>query len=167
MRVQEGKVQAWSNIILNASPPHARMHVFLHSPAILHLSLTKIDLISSRLPSFPEGLAYDHKSGFVFVAQPNVDNVIAVNVTTGAVVFTIGKGYGNGFGQLNDPHDVALDGYGNLLVADKGNKRIAVFDASDGAPIISFHTPFEPLSVLVDLFGNVIVGGEEELNFWS
>ncbi len=103
------------------------------------------------------GLTYDHKSGFVFVAQLHVDNVIAVDVTTGAVVLTIGKGKGNGIGELYDPNDVALDGYGNLLVADRGNNRIAVFNASDGTPITSFHTSSYPNSVFVDQFGNVIV----------
>ncbi len=114
------------------------------------------------------GLACDHKSGCVFVAQPNADNVIAVDVTTGAVVLTIGKRKGNGIGELIHPRDVALDGFGNLLVADQGNKRIAVFNASDGAPITSFHTPIEPFSVFVDQFGNVIVGVREGLFIcWS
>ncbi len=115
------------------------------------------DLISFRLPNFSHGLTYDHKSGFIFVAQPLVHKVVAVDVTIGAVVRTIGKGKGNGIGELNYPIDVALDLFGNLLVADQGNKRIAVFNASDGAPITSFHTPIEPFSVFVDQFGNVIV----------
>ncbi len=140
---------------------------------ILHLSLTKIDLVSLRLPDFLYGLAYDHKSGFVFVAQTIVNNVVAVDVTIGAVVRTIGQGRGNGIGQLNNPHDVALDGYGNLLVADNGNKRIAVFNAnaSDGAPITSFifHTsastpfPVESVHVVVAQFGNIIVSQLEGL----
>ncbi len=125
------------------------------------------DLISFRLPNFSHGLTYDHKSGFVFVAQPVVNNVIAVNVTTGAVVRTIGKGRGNGIGQLNNPYDVALDGYGNLLVAERENERIAVFNASDGTPITSFQTPFEPYSLFVDKNGSVIVGGQEGLFVWS
>ncbi len=125
------------------------------------------DLVSFRLPSLPFGLAYDYKSGFVFVSQPYVNNVIAVDVTTDAVVLTIGMGFGNGFGEFNDPCDVALDGYANLLVADSKNQRIAVFDASDGTPITSFHTPIEPLSVFVDQIGNVIVAAEEGLFMWG
>ncbi len=115
------------------------------------------------------GLAYDHKSGFVFVSQHRVNKVIAVDVhaTTGAVVLTIGKGKGNGFGELNTPYDVALDGYGNLLIAELESKRIAVFDASDGAPITSFHTPFQPYSVFVDKNGSVIIGAQEGLFIWS
>ncbi len=124
-------------------------------------------MISFRLPSLPFGLAYDLKSGFVFVTQPDVHNVIAVNVTMGAVVLTIGKGRGNQFGQLNTPYGIAFDGFGNLLVAEKENQRIAVYNASDGTPITSFHTPIEPCSVFVHQNGNVIVGGELGLFMWS
>ncbi len=124
-------------------------------------------MISFRLPDSPDGLAYDHKSGFVFVAQPHVNKVIALDVTTVAVVLTIGKGYGNGVDEFDDPRDVALDGHGNLLVAERGAKRIAVFNASDGTPITSFHTRFEPWSVFVDKNENVIVGGQEGLFVWS
>ncbi len=120
-----------------------------------------------RLPSLPFGLAYDYKSGFVFVVQPLFQNVVAVNVTTGAVVLTIGKGKGNGFGELFYPRDVTLDAFGNLLVVDEGNERTAVFNASDGTPVSSFHTAFEPYSVFVDKNGNVIVGCNHGLFVWS
>ncbi len=120
-----------------------------------------------RLPSLPHGLAYDHQSGFVFVSLHRVNYVIAVDVTTGAVVLTIGKGYGKGFGELNYPRDVALDGYGNLLVVDNKNNRIAVFDASDGTPASSFHTPFQPYCVFVDQNGSVIDGGLNGLFVWG
>ncbi len=124
-------------------------------------------MISFRLPSLPFGLAYDHKSGFVFVTQPDVHNVIAVNVTMGAVVLTIGKGRGNQFGQLNTPYGIALDGYSHLLVADNQNYRIAVFNASDGTPITSLHTPPTPHSVFGDKNGSVVVGCDNGLLMWS
>ncbi len=89
-----------------------------------------------------------------------------MDVTIGAVVLTIGKGKGNEFGELYYPQDVALDLFGNLLVADMGNQRIAVFNASDGTPITSFSTPFQPYSVFVDQLGNVIVGGGHGLFMW-
>jgi hypothetical protein len=40
--------------------------------------------------------------------------------------------YGEGAGRLNFPHGVALDGSGNLYVADTGNERISVFSAAGG-----------------------------------
>ncbi len=114
------------------------------------------------MPSNPLGLTYDHKSGFVFVAQPFVNYVTAVDVITGVVVLTIGMG----IGELCSPSGVALDGYGNLLVAERGAKRIAVFDASDGTPITSFHTTFEPYSVFVDKNESVIAGGDKGIFMW-
>ncbi len=124
------------------------------------------DLVSFRLPDRPYGLAYDHKSGFVFVAQSIINNVIAVDVTTGAVVRTIGKGRGKGFGELDNPRDVALDLFGNLLVAERDNERIAVFNASNGTPIASFNMS-RSRSVLVDKNGSVIVGASDGLLMWS
>ena len=39
-------------------------------------------------------------------------------------------GAGSGAGQLNNPRGVAVDGEGNILVADFYNSRIAVFSAA-------------------------------------
>ena len=35
---------------------------------------------------------------------------------------------GNGPGQFNTPHSIATDAQGNVYVADRGNRRIQVFD---------------------------------------
>jgi NHL repeat len=37
---------------------------------------------------------------------------------------------GNGPGQLNTPHSIAADKDGNIFVADRGNRRIQVFDGN-------------------------------------
>ncbi len=117
-----------------------------------------------RLAHPPERLAYDSKSDVVFVSQiEEAHNVIAVNMKTGIVMFRMGEGEGypnNRVGELNSPYGMALDGHGNLLVADEKNKRVTVFNASNGTPIASFHTGFKPHSVFVDqMSGSVIVGG--------
>lgn len=44
---------------------------------------------------------------------------------------------GSGPGELSGPHALALDSRGRLLVADRGNKRIQVFD-QDGAVLEQF-----------------------------
>jgi len=35
---------------------------------------------------------------------------------------------GDGPGQFNTPHSIAVDAHGNVYVADRGNRRIQVFD---------------------------------------
>ncbi len=52
-----------------------------------------------------------------------------------------------GSGLLNGPCGVALDGFGNLYVADRGNHRIAVFD-KNGNYVQNFgSTPSNPVGV--------------------
>jgi peptidylamidoglycolate lyase len=45
---------------------------------------------------------------------------------------------GNGPGQFNLPHDVAVDGTGRVYVADRGNSRVQVFD-SHGVFLEEWH----------------------------
>jgi sugar lactone lactonase YvrE len=48
-------------------------------------------------------------------------------------------------GQLNTPHSIAADAQGNIYVADRGNRRIQVFDG-DGKllRVITIDVPFDP-----------------------
>jgi sugar lactone lactonase YvrE len=70
-----------------------------------------------------EGLAVDG-SGNIYVAQ--YAGRIGVYSPSGVLLSTIGSP-GGGPGQLNSPYDVALDGAGNVYVADAYNHRIEVF----------------------------------------
>src|SRR5581483_1327854 len=45
---------------------------------------------------------------------------------------------GDGPGQLNTPHSIAADAQGNIYVADRGNRRIQVFD-NDGKLLRQIH----------------------------
>jgi hypothetical protein len=53
--------------------------------------------------------------------------------------------HGSGPGQFNTPHSIAADAKGNIYVADRGNRRIQVFD-SDGnfQRMISIDVPVPP-----------------------
>ena len=52
---------------------------------------------------------------------------------------------GDGPGQFNTPHSIAADAQGNIYVADRGNRRIQVFD-SEGKFLrqITIDVPFDP-----------------------
>ena len=70
---------------------------------------------------------------------------------------------GSGAGQFNGTRGVAVDGSGNIFVADKDNGRVQVFDA-DGRLVLSFGSKgsgqgqFQwPLGVAVDGKGHVVV----------
>lgn len=55
-------------------------------------------------------------------------NVVHVHdPSTGAVIRTVGSGFGSGNGQLNEPRDAATDSNGDIYVADFRNHRIAEF----------------------------------------
>ncbi len=52
---------------------------------------------------------------------------------------------GSGPGQFNTPHNIAADADGNIYVADRGNRRIQVFDGEGALKrIITIDVPFDP-----------------------
>jgi DNA-binding beta-propeller fold protein YncE len=52
---------------------------------------------------------------------------------------------GNKPGQLNTPHSIAADAQGNIYVADRGNRRIQVFDGEGNVlREIRIDVPFDP-----------------------
>ena len=76
----------------------------------------------------PEGIAVD-PDGVLFVTSTGTDSI--VRISTAGVVSTVagggGSGYQDGSGsgvRFNDPHGIALDALGNLIVADSGNHAI-------------------------------------------
>jgi len=77
------------------------------------------------------GMAAD-RDGNVWIAEASANRVLRVDnhghITTGA-----GAGQSSADGtatstQLSDPHQLAVDGRGRLLIADTGNNRIEMID---------------------------------------
>ena len=71
---------------------------------------------------------------------------------------------GSGPGQFNNPNGIALDGQGNLYVADSQNNRIQKLSVNGGRPIAQFGTmgtgPGQfnsPTGVAIDQQGNIYV----------
>lgn len=115
------------------------------------------------------GVAVDN-SGYVYVVDSALDRVQKFD-PAGQVKLVFGSWASNKFdptgavsgGKFDNPHGIAVDGSGNIYVADTGNDRIQKLDAS-GRFILLFGRPGSstgeldsPNGVAVDSGGNVYV----------
>jgi sugar lactone lactonase YvrE len=87
----------------------------------------------------PSGVAVD-QAGHVFIADTFNHRVRRVDAVTGEITTVAGNGSAGPLGdgasataaQLNFPLDVAVDGAGNVLIADSFNNRVRRVDAITG-----------------------------------
>jgi hypothetical protein len=77
----------------------------------------------------PTDVTWDPQ-GNIFISDGYINSRVAKYDKNGEWVKTWGTP-GNGPGQFNTPHSIAADARGNIYVADRGNRRIQVFD-NDG-----------------------------------
>ena len=78
----------------------------------------------------PTDVAWDPQ-GNIFFSDGYINSRVAKYDKNGRWVKSWGAP-GSGPGQFSTPHSIAADAQGNIYVADRGNRRIQVFDA-DGA----------------------------------
>jgi DNA-binding beta-propeller fold protein YncE len=74
----------------------------------------------------PTDVAFD-QAGNTYISDGYINSRIAKVDKDGNWVFSWGN-RGNKPGEFNTPHNVAADADGNIYVADRGNRRIQVFD---------------------------------------
>jgi IPT/TIG domain/NHL repeat len=120
----------------------------------------------------PNGIAVD-ASGNVFVAD-RYNHAIRKITPTGEVSTIAGGTYGfaDGIGinaKFNSPTDVAVDGLGNVYVADAGNNRIRKITATGVVTTIAGSTSgfadgtglnskfSDPHGIIVDSFGDIYI----------
>jgi DNA-binding beta-propeller fold protein YncE len=108
---------------------------------------------------YPAGLDVD-ANGNVYVADTGNDQVVAYSAA-GTQLWRTGTRTGGspGLGQFVHPSDVAFQG-GQVFVADAGNGRVQVLNASTGAPVSIWSATFENLSGLtagVDASSNPVL----------
>jgi len=75
----------------------------------------------------PTDVTWDPQ-GNIYISDGYINSRIAKYDRNGDWVKSFGEP-GRGPGQLNTPHSIAADARGNIYVADRGNRRIQVFDA--------------------------------------
>jgi len=74
----------------------------------------------------PADVAFN-ANGDIFVADGHVNNRVVKFKKDGTFVKAWGK-KGTGPGEFSVPHAIAIDSRGRLFVADRGNRRIQIFD---------------------------------------
>ena len=79
-------------------------------------------------------------TGDVFVSDGYGNSRVVQLTADGRFVRTFGGTKGSGPGALDTPHGVAVDAEGRVLVADSGNKRVAIFDKT-GTFVKNLHAP--------------------------
>ena len=134
---------------------------------------------------FPAGMAVD-EAGNVYIADGNA-RIRKVDASTGNISTVAGTGVFGYSGDgapatealLNSPRSVALDGAGNLYIADTTNNRIRKVDAStgnistvagtgtrsyfsgDGGPAVEARL-WSPEGVAVDGAGNIYIADTDD-----
>jgi sugar lactone lactonase YvrE len=96
--------------------------------------------------TYPGGLAVDG-AGDVFIADYGVSRVRRVDAATGIITTVVGNGTAGYAGdgaqanaaEINLPHGLAVDGGGNLYIADDSNRRVRLMSLApetcgDGVP---------------------------------
>jgi hypothetical protein len=83
-------------------------------------------------------------AGNIYISDGYINSRVAKADKNGKWLKSFGEP-GNKPGQFNTPHNIAADAQGNLYVADRGNRRIQVFD-TDGKFLreIKIDVPVEP-----------------------
>lgn len=91
----------------------------------------------------PTDVTWDPQ-GNIYISDGYVNSRIAKMNKEGEWLGSWGE-RGAGPGQLNTPHSIAADAKGNIYVADRGNRRIQVFD-TNGTVLreIKIDVPYDP-----------------------
>jgi len=78
----------------------------------------------------PDGsifVAETHTAQYIDEPGPNAKSRISKFTPDGTFIMSFGE-WGYGDGQFRSPHSLAFDSQGRLFVADRGNRRIQIFD---------------------------------------
>ena len=94
-------------------------------------------------------------------------NRVCIVDMSGRIIQSYGGSRGSGVGQLNYPRNLAVDRYGNVLVADPRNHRIVLLSSSLthlGYITVPGHQLNQPDALHLDLSNHRLYIGEEHSN---
>ncbi len=114
---------------------------------ISHAGTVSYPLTVANGLSGPMGVAVNSTGTIIYVANTNANDVLEDN---GGVLTTLGSGF-------NQPQGVAVDGNGNVFVADTGNSKIEEISGGTVSALGSSYAFNQPSGVAVDSSGNVFV----------
>ena len=98
-------------------------HVYKIDPSDGHVLLTLPEMFNRPADVVTSA------NGDVFVADGHVNSRVVKFSRDGRLLMSWGT-KGSGPGELNTPHSIAIDSKGRVLVGDRGNNRIEIFDQS-------------------------------------
>ena len=91
----------------------------------------------------PTDVTWD-PAGDIFISDGYINSRVAKLNKDGDWIKSFGEP-GKGPGQFNTPHNIAADAAGNIFVADRGNRRIQVFDSNGNFQrVITIDVPPDP-----------------------
>jgi sugar lactone lactonase YvrE len=104
-------------------------------------------------------------AGEIFVSEghasvPGTTARIIKFAKDGKTVIKQWGAYGDGPGQLNQPHALAFDSQGRLFVGDRGNNRVVIFD-QNGKFIDAWYQFSRPSGIFIDKSDNLYVADSE------
>ena len=90
----------------------------------------------------PTDVTFD-PAGDIFISDGYINSRVAKADKNGNWIKSWGN-RGNKPGEFNTPHNIAADAKGNIYVADRGNRRIQVFDSEGNfLRIMTIDVPFD------------------------
>lgn len=103
----------------------------------------------------PTDVAWDSE-GNIYITDGYINSRVAKYDKNGDWVKSWGEP-GNGPGQFNTPHSIAIDRNNNVYVGDRGNRRVQVFD-TDGKFLRMFTVDVPVPAGTVPVYGNTPTG---------
>lgn len=103
----------------------------------------------------PADVAVDPENGNMYVADGYGNSAIHCFNAEGKFIRSWGRP-GKGPSEFTTPHGIWIDGSRRVLVADRENDRLQVFDP-EGGYLDEWHDLYHPMDIFVDAAGNIFV----------